>query len=93
MNIVQNLIAFIATISIILYFLVIARYLKRIVVAAEKIAGMNLQRIILCKNCGTEINLGINFTDQYTNCPRCNTRVSIVKEVGQAEIEKQTLNN
>lgn len=81
MNPIQDLIAFIASVAIILYFLVIGRYIRRIMVAVEKIAGMNLGRTVVCENCGKEINLGVGFVDQSVNCPRCNSKVKIRKQV------------
>lgn len=89
MNPVQNLIAFIATLSIILYFLVIARYLKKIMLAVEKLAGMKLEKIVICENCGREINLGVSFRDQYTNCPKCNHRVLVNKQEAHKEVSKK----
>lgn len=83
MNPVQNIIAFVATLSIILYFLMLARYLKRIMMAVEKLAGMKLEKLVLCENCGNEINLGISSRDLYVNCPKCNSRVRTSKPDSQ----------
>jgi DNA-directed RNA polymerase subunit RPC12/RpoP len=83
MNIVQNLIAFVATLSIILYFLMLARFLKRIMLAVEKLAGMKLEKVVLCENCGKEINLGISSRDLYVNCPKCNSRVRTMRPDSQ----------
>lgn len=92
---VQNLIAFIASVAIIAYFLVMGRYLRRITHAVEKLAGMKLHKTIRCSNCGKEINLGVNYKDQYTNCPRCNYRIKADQEEIRIEkkIEQTTLPN
>lgn len=85
MNPIQDLLSFIASLAIILYFLVMGRYIRRIMLAAEKIAGMELSRIVVCENCGKEINLGAGFRDQSVNCPRCNSKVKIRKRVDDTE--------
>jgi DNA-directed RNA polymerase subunit RPC12/RpoP len=92
---VQNLIAFIASVAIIAYFLVMGRYLRRIAHAVEKLAGMKLHKTIRCSNCGKEINLGVAFRDQYTNCPRCNYRIKADQEEIRMEktIEKTPVSN
>jgi uncharacterized CHY-type Zn-finger protein len=84
MNPIQDLISFITAVAVILYFLVVGRYIRRITHAVEKIAGMKLSRIVVCENCRKEINLGVGFMDQSVNCPRCNAKVKIKTQIPEA---------
>lgn len=77
MNPVNQLVAFIASVSIIFYLLILAYYLRRIMTATEKLAGINQPKIVECSNCGRKINLGTHFHDPFTSCPICKSRIII----------------
>lgn len=75
MNPVGQLITFIASVSIILYFLLIGYFLRRIMIAVEKLAGINQSKTIVCKNCGKTINMGTDFDEPFIDCPACKTKI------------------
>lgn len=75
MNPIGQLITFIASVSIILYFLMIGYYLHRIMNAVEKMSGVNKATVVECNNCGKQMNLGIGFKEPFTTCPICKSRI------------------
>jgi hypothetical protein len=82
MNPIGQLITFIASVSIILYFLVIGYYLRRIMIAVERLSGTNQAKILECDNCGKRINLGVGFNGSHVTCPGCKARIVIEKPEG-----------
>lgn len=77
MNPIGQLITFIASVSIILYFLMIGYYLHRIMNAVEKMSGINKAKVVECNNCGKQINLGIGYKESFTTCPVCKSRIML----------------
>lgn len=77
MNPVEQLITFVASISIILYFLLIGYYLRRIMIAVEKLSGVNKSNVIECTSCGKRINLGVGYREPYAICPMCKAKITV----------------
>lgn len=77
MNPIGQLITFLASLSIIAYFLMLGFYIRRIMIAVEKLAGTHQSKIIECDNCGKQINLGVGFRGTSTKCPVCKTHITI----------------
>lgn len=77
MNAVEQLVTFIASVSIILYFLLIGYYLRRIMIAVEKMSGVNQSRVVECTSCGKQVNLGVGYREPYVVCPVCKAKIMV----------------
>jgi hypothetical protein len=77
MNPIGQLVTFLASISIIAYFLFLGYFIRRIMIAVEKLAGTHQSKIVECDNCGKQINLGVGFKGTSTTCPICKSHIAI----------------
>jgi hypothetical protein len=77
MNPIGQLITFLASVSIIAYFLILGYYLRRIMIAVEKLAVTHQSKIVVCDNCGKQINLGVGFRGTSAICPICKSHIAV----------------